>query len=66
MNTFFAEKRMAVKKALAFGYSLFPIIFCFFCVSLFLFLSLSIVHEYSFKRAADSQGINYSHINYSN
>lgn len=37
-------------KLLSFSYSIFPILFCFFCVTFFLFLSISIIEVYSIKQ----------------
>ncbi len=53
MTRFIVEINTVFRRLVSAGYSLVPFLVCFLCVSIFLFLTFSIIQEYSFREAAD-------------
>ena len=51
MRDVFSNRRgRIIDRLLSFGYRIFPVLFCFFCISFFLFLAISIIEVYSVRQ----------------
>ncbi len=63
MSSVVFEEKPVMKKIVTFGHSLFPFFFCFFCVSLFLILTISMISGPSLNRFSDTKIATFTHYN---